>query len=132
MGSRSAWTPACRGEGSQVSLTVPQEVDQFKGSTKRWVVAVVLVRGAGVAAAPAPRSNNQSCRIVKWRWPGRSDDQRAFKVEWFLEANVLDPRSDVLVQGIDAKAVLLGIDDREKPFTQEDPLGRADQALEDR
>ena len=81
---------------------------------------------------PTPRPKYQSCRIVKWRWSGRSDDQRAFKVEWFLQPDVLDPGSDVFVQRIDAKAVLLGIDDREKPFAEDDPFGRADQALEDR
>ena len=111
---------------------VIQKVSHFKGSAKRWVVVIVLVRGAGVASPPAPRSRDQSFRIVNERWSRRSDDQGAFEVEWFLEPDVLDPVSGVFVQGVDAKAVLLRVNNRQQFFAEENPLARTDQALEDR
>jgi len=111
---------------------VIQEVSHFKGSAKRWIVTIVLVRGAGVASPPAPRSRDQSCRIVNERWSGRSDDQGAFEVDWFLEPEVLDPVSGVFVQGVNAKAVLLRVDNRQQFFAEENPLARTDQAFEDR
>ena len=111
---------------------VLQEVNHFNGSAKRWVVAIDLVRGAGVASPPAPRLRYQSSRIVKERWSGRLDDQGAFEVERFLEPDVLDPISGVFVQRVDAKAVLVRLDNRQQFFAEKDPLARTDQALEDR
>jgi hypothetical protein len=61
-----------------------------------------------------------------------SDNQGAFEVERLVEADVLDPAPSVLVEGIDAKTVLLGIDDPEQFLAEKDPFGGPYQALEDR
>ncbi len=45
---------------------------------------------------------------------------------------MFDPAPGVLIEGIDPKAVLVGVDDPEQPLAEKDPLGRAYQALEDR
>ena len=65
---------------------VIRKVDHFKGSARRWIMAIVLIRGAGVASPPLHGRGDQSCRIVNERWSGRSDDEWAFEVEWFLRA----------------------------------------------
>ena len=44
---------------------------------------------------------------------------------------MLDPSAGVLIQGVDSQAVLIGVDDRQQLFAEENPLAGADQALED-
>jgi hypothetical protein len=130
MGSRNAWTSAPGSSSLNYTASGSRSIQGVSGTLGRgYRFGPWSGRGDG-ARSTVEVSILPNCQTAVVR-PGRSNDQRALKVEWFLEANVLDPRSDVFVQGIDAKAVLFGVDDREKPFAEEDPFGRADQALED-
>jgi hypothetical protein len=60
-----------------------------------------------------------------------SDDEWAFEVDWLVSANVLDPRSGVLVERVEAEAVFGRIDDLQKTIAEEHPIGSADKAFED-
>ena len=46
--------------------------------------------------------------------------------------DVLDARPGVLVERVDAEAVLFGVDDLKEPVAEEYPFRGANQALEDR
>jgi hypothetical protein len=109
---------------------VPHDVEHFKGLSES--LGQRVVRGEDVARTPAPRPNDQSSRIVNERVSSLSDNQGTFEVERLVEADVLDPAPSVLVEGIDAKTVLLGIDDPEQFLAEKDPFGGTHQALEDR
>src|SRR3954468_13197930 len=60
-----------------------------------------------------------------------SENQRALEVQRRIAADVLDPTPGVLVERVDAEAVRGWVDDLQETVPQQDPLGGADEALED-